>query len=110
MSEPAAGNIGSSSLKVLRRLRRRIADGGGHDRDRPKSCWPSPTTLDADNQAHADNAEYDAEQFARGDRLGCVTVMVSRKVKIGAVELSTVASPASTQRSPQAINVKEWRC
>src|SRR5215470_4244915 len=35
----------------------------------------------------------------------CVTEAVSRKVKIGAVELSTVASPASTERSPHAINV-----
>jgi len=85
-----------------------IADRGGDDRELRPELVPEP----AQRFGADDEARLPAMPAATPKSLRAVTgswrviKTVIRKVKIGAVELRMVASPASTLRSPQAIRVE----
>ena len=107
--EPAAGTHRIESLEAPPEDRRAgIADGGGDDRELRHKLLAEPAQrFQPDDQADARHARHHAEQLAGGRRLvPHDAATVSRKVKIGEVELRMVARPASTVCSAQAISVK----
>ena len=70
------------------------------------SCSPNPDSASAPIIRHTPAMPDTTPKSFRIVTGSCrVIAAVSKKTKIGDVELSTVASPASTRCSPQAISV-----